>query len=111
MEAEQLAKLFHETYERLAPDFGYKTREASAKPWKDVPDNNKGLMTKVATHVLMAMQNQTAKTVPSQLTTVALEKAVGLLNSMVQGGERHTDESRRIVAQAIGSKKLKGSEL
>lgn len=34
MNAEQLAKKFHETYEELAPQFGYKTREASAKPWE-----------------------------------------------------------------------------
>jgi hypothetical protein len=27
---EELARLFHETYERLAPSYGYKTREASA---------------------------------------------------------------------------------
>ena len=42
--SEELAKKFHETYERLAPDFGYKTREASAVPWKDVPEANKSLM-------------------------------------------------------------------
>jgi hypothetical protein len=43
-EAETIARAFHEAYERLAPDHGYKTREASAKPWEDVPDGNKGLM-------------------------------------------------------------------
>ena len=50
--AESLARLFHETYERLAPEFGYKTREASAVPWDDVPDNNKALMIAVAAAVL-----------------------------------------------------------
>lgn len=44
MTAEQVAQAFHEAYERLAPDFGYKTREASAKPWAQVPDQNKSLM-------------------------------------------------------------------
>jgi hypothetical protein len=44
MTAEQIARAFHETYERLAPDFGYKTREASAKPWSEVPQQNKSLM-------------------------------------------------------------------
>lgn len=47
-----LAELFHRTYERLAPDFGYKTREASAKPWADAPDQNKALMTAVSAHVM-----------------------------------------------------------
>lgn len=45
---EELAKFFHETYEKLAPEFGYKTRKASAKPWQDVPENNRHLMTAVA---------------------------------------------------------------
>ena len=44
VEAEKLAERFHETYERLAVDFGYKTREASAVPWGDVPEANKQLM-------------------------------------------------------------------
>ena len=42
--AEQLAEIFHNTYEKLAPKFGYKTREASAVAWDDVPENNKRLM-------------------------------------------------------------------
>lgn len=46
--AEQIARAFHEAYERLAPGFGYKTREASAVPWADVPDQNKNLMVAVA---------------------------------------------------------------
>lgn len=42
--AQKVAQEFHESYERQAPDFGYKTREASAVPWKDVPSANKELM-------------------------------------------------------------------
>lgn len=52
MTAEQIAQAFHETYERLAPDFGYKTREASAKPWAEVPEQNKALMTAVVQALL-----------------------------------------------------------
>lgn len=44
MTDEQIAQAFHEAYERLAPEHGYKTREASAVPWSDVPAGNKGLM-------------------------------------------------------------------
>lgn len=43
-EAEQLAQRFHETYESLAPKFGYETRKESAVEWKDVPDKNRCLM-------------------------------------------------------------------
>lgn len=42
--AEDVAQQFHEAYERLAPAHGYQTRDASAKPWSDVPEQNRGLM-------------------------------------------------------------------
>ena len=42
--AEEIARAFHEAYEQLAPDFGYRTREASAKPWDEVPEQNRHLM-------------------------------------------------------------------
>lgn len=41
---EEIAKLFHETYERLAPNFGYATMTDSRKPWSEVPKQNKSLM-------------------------------------------------------------------
>jgi hypothetical protein len=50
--AEDVARLFHETYERLAPSFDYRTRRATAVPWDDVPAINKQLMIAVATEVL-----------------------------------------------------------
>lgn len=46
--SEQLAKLFHETYERLAPTFGYETRKGTAVPWEQLPPRNKNLMIAVA---------------------------------------------------------------
>lgn len=42
--AEAIARAFHENYERLAPEYDYKTREASAVPWADVPEQNRQLM-------------------------------------------------------------------
>ena len=50
--AEQIAQAFHEAYERLAPAHGYETREASAKPWADVPEQNKGLMIAVVAELI-----------------------------------------------------------
>ena len=44
MTAEDVARAFHEAYEDLAPEFGYRTREASAKPWDQVPEQNRNLM-------------------------------------------------------------------
>ncbi len=52
LEAEQLAKLFHETYERFAPQFGYETREESRKEWQNVPWRNRQLMIAVAKEIL-----------------------------------------------------------
>jgi len=52
IDATTLAQRFHEAYERLAPSFGYETREASAKPWAEVPENNRALMTAVCAELL-----------------------------------------------------------
>lgn len=49
---ERLAKRFHELYEYKAPQYGYKTREESAVPWEDVPQNNKDLMIAVCKIIL-----------------------------------------------------------
>ena len=56
-EDEFIARAFHEAYERLAPQFGYRTREASAVPWEDVPQANRDLMVATAAsvkHVVLA---------------------------------------------------------
>lgn len=50
--AESIARAFHEAYERLAPEHDYKTREASAVPWEDVPAANRSLMIAVAADLL-----------------------------------------------------------
>ena len=52
LSAEELAQFFHEAYEMLAPNFGYKTREASAVPWEEVPKQNKDLMVAVCQRVI-----------------------------------------------------------
>lgn len=56
--AEALARRFHETYERLAPSFGYETRKASAVPWAEVPENNKALMVAVCAELLTFAANR-----------------------------------------------------
>lgn len=49
---ESAAKAFHDSYERLAPSFGYETRKESAVPWSMVPENNRRLMVAVCEDVL-----------------------------------------------------------
>lgn len=50
--AYKIAEKFHETYERLAPSYGYVTREDSAKSWEFVPEQNKLLMVAVVGELL-----------------------------------------------------------
>ena len=52
---ERVARLFHESYERLAPQFAYRTRQASAVPFDDVPENNRNLMIAAAGEVCAAL--------------------------------------------------------
>ena len=52
MTAEELARAFHETYERLAPEFNYETREDSRMAWEDVPEDNRRLMVAVAAELI-----------------------------------------------------------
>jgi hypothetical protein len=63
-DAEALARRFHETYERLAPEYGYRTREASAVPWDDVPEANKGLMIAVCGELLDAVRDTERPVLP-----------------------------------------------
>lgn len=53
---EAVAELFHTTYERLAPAFGYETRRESAVSWEQVPEANKRLMIAVAAEVLRHLE-------------------------------------------------------
>ena len=71
-EDEKLARLFHDTYERLAPAFSYKTRKASAVPWAEVPPNNKGLMIAVA-HAVNAL----TRTEKLKLLASVRERVIG----------------------------------
>ena len=52
MSPEDIARAFHETYERLAPQYGHETREDSRKPWASVPARNRGLMIAVVSDLI-----------------------------------------------------------
>lgn len=55
----ELATLFHETYERLAPEFGYKTREDTK--YFDSSTPNGRLMIAVCEEILIDLQNYLEK--------------------------------------------------
>lgn len=50
--AERVARAFHQSYEELAPSYGYTTRRESAVPWEQVPTANRALMVAVAEKLL-----------------------------------------------------------
>jgi hypothetical protein len=74
--AEGIARLFHDTYERLAPEHGYETRKASAVRWEDVPAANKSLMTAVAGHVLAALAGDSGD-LPARMAEAILRARFG----------------------------------
>jgi hypothetical protein len=57
---DDLAKRFHQTYEYLAPKFGYETRKESAVEWEKVPEQNRKLMTAVCEHILKELEVEAA---------------------------------------------------
>ncbi len=51
---EQIARAFHETYEDLAPSFGWQSQ--SPVPWDKLPEANKQLMLAVVGELLSQQQ-------------------------------------------------------
>jgi hypothetical protein len=54
---EDVAEMFHDAYENFAPLFGYKTRDATAVPWDQVPEDNRALMIATIRNVLIERLN------------------------------------------------------
>jgi hypothetical protein len=74
---EDLARAFHETYERLAPKFGYKTRESSAKPWVEVPETNRNLMIAVCSVIRSEIEQEAKVGALEDLRKVIASGAAG----------------------------------
>lgn len=54
---DQLARRFHDSYERMAPKLGYTTRPDSAVEWNDVPTVNRVLMRNTVREVVRPLLN------------------------------------------------------
>lgn len=70
MEAKELAKLFHDVYERLAPSYGYKTKEET-KTFDENSPNGK-LMIATCDIILLEMQANRHEVLVSQAVSQAL---------------------------------------
>lgn len=80
MNADTLARRFHELYEELAPSHGYETRVESRKPWADVPEQNKALMTAVCMRILGELAS--APSVPQPDIERAIARLTALRNTL-----------------------------
>lgn len=52
-QAEEIARSFHTTYERYAPNHGWETQQRSRVMWAEVPQENKELMIAVVKKLLI----------------------------------------------------------
>lgn len=52
-----IARMFHEAYEALAPEYDYETKVESRKHWSQLPEKNKRLMKATVRVVLLRMLN------------------------------------------------------
>lgn len=77
---EDIAKRFHYTYERLAPQYGYETRPESATAWTHVPEKNRELMI------------ATVKSVRSAITADAAEAQLAVTRQVIEAAR----ERRRV---------------
>lgn len=57
-DAVQVARFFHDTYEELAPSFGYDTRPETKVAWDDLPAENRKLMIATTIVVLARMRDE-----------------------------------------------------
>lgn len=93
---EQAARTFHETYERLAPRYNYKTRPESAVPWSKVPHENKALMietTRAVVDVVLAANPPTSE--PRVVSTDDDPTAAGV----IAGPPTTTPDREALVAE------------
>ncbi len=100
-----VAQLFHEAYERLAPEHGYKTREASAVPWDDVPEDNRALMVATAEAVIDQVYGAVAPRIAAQCRQSPA--------AIVQPRPRHIEGAPSVhdlLVQDILDRKLLGEE-
>lgn len=63
---EHFARLFHEVYERRAPDFQWETQFASKGDWTDLPRNQRLLMLEVVGEVIQPLLDEMAEAYASR---------------------------------------------
>ena len=79
----ELAVLFHSTYERLAPAFGWRTKKGCNVPFEQLPQRNQALMNATCQTVLSALQEQSSPALPAHnnASPKLLGELMGILDS------------------------------
>ena len=112
MTPEALAKLFHETYESKSVEFGYKTREETAKPWDEIPADhpNKKLMIAVCEHVGTKLWNEALAAVEIESVCNGLQTVFTM--SAVPMDQTQTEKLRVVITRIVSetTRALKRSE-
>jgi hypothetical protein len=65
--SEELAKLYQETYQRLAPSFGFQPGAGRVVPWEKLPERDRRLLTAVADIIELNFFGGSAKDDESEL--------------------------------------------
>jgi predicted RecB family endonuclease len=123
----ELARQFHEAYERLAPKFGYETRTETRV--LDLKSANGALMVAVCDELLMALQDQmrayataavlhatsegadmTQETEPPALPEPVMEGIVNLKAIAIRYGSARADEAQEDEPAHFARKRLAVSE-
>ena len=100
--ASDLAKRFHETYERLAPSMGYETREESAVPWEEVPENNKRLMIAVCAELLPSIPSKKRVSISEECAEAMFysRAAINYLDQRINDEDPHYQELKTAMEAA-----------
>jgi hypothetical protein len=99
--ASKLAKRFHETYERLAPSMGYETREESAVPWEEVPENNKRLMIAVCEELLPSIPSTERVSISREELVQNISRIIAFSNVVAVDGETAIRLAEEIAGEMI----------
>ena len=94
---EDIAALFHATYERLAPSFGYKTREETAVPWDMVKENNRRLMTATVAEIMPAIVAEAERRGYERAMEEVKKAIITTADALLSGGTENEERFEAVI--------------
>lgn len=105
--ADDMARAFHENYEALAPRYGYRTREASAVPWDEVPKANRELMIHTSALVLQSIRSR----IEREAAAAAEARVAVLREALVKRADIVAGEVGFLLSVIASGESLSGAEV